>query len=62
MMIFTSDMGKTKLFSAERVAKSDPRIDAYGDVDKLNSIIGAMAAALPPHNAAEPLKRQLTQI
>jgi cob(I)alamin adenosyltransferase len=58
----TGDAGKTSLFSGERMAKSDPRIDAYGDVDELNSIIGAVASALPPHDAAEPLKRQLTQI
>jgi cob(I)alamin adenosyltransferase len=58
----TGDAGKTSLFSGERMAKSDPRIDAYGDVDELNSIIGAVASALPPHDAAEPLQRQLAQI
>jgi cob(I)alamin adenosyltransferase len=58
----TGDAGKTSLFSGERMAKSDPRIDAYGNVDELNSIIGAMVCALPPHKAAEPLKIQLTHI
>lgn len=58
----TGDGGKTRLFSGERIAKSDPRIDAYGDVDELNSIIGVVASALPPHDAAAPLKIQLTQI
>jgi cob(I)alamin adenosyltransferase len=58
----TGDAGKTSLFSGERKAKSDPRIDAYGDVDELNSIIGAVASTLPLHDAAEPLKRQLTRI
>ena len=33
----TGDRGKTSLFSGERVAKSDRRIEAYGDVDELNS-------------------------
>ena len=58
----TGDRGKTSLFSGERMDKSDPRIDAYGDVDELNSIIGALASTLPPHDASEPLKIQLTQI
>ena len=33
------------MFSGERVNKSDPRIEAYGDVDELNSLLGALAAA-----------------
>jgi cob(I)alamin adenosyltransferase len=42
----TGDRGKTSLFSGERVNKSDPRIEAYGDVDELNSLLGALTAAL----------------
>jgi cob(I)alamin adenosyltransferase len=42
----TGDRGKTSLFSGERVIKSDRRIEAYGDVDELNSLLGALAAAL----------------
>jgi cob(I)alamin adenosyltransferase len=43
----TGDRGKTSLFSGERVTKSDRRIEAYGDVDELNSLLGALAAKLP---------------
>jgi len=43
----TGDGGNTSLFSGERVPKSDPRIEAYGDVDELNATLGALAAALP---------------
>jgi cob(I)alamin adenosyltransferase len=43
----TGDRGKTSLFSGERVAKADARIDAYGDVDELSAVIGAVVAALP---------------
>jgi cob(I)alamin adenosyltransferase len=43
----TGDGGKTSLFSGERVAKADLRIDAYGDVDELNAVIGAVVAQLP---------------
>jgi cob(I)alamin adenosyltransferase len=42
----TGDRGKTSLFSGQRVSKANARIEAYGDMDELNSIIGAMAANL----------------
>lgn len=42
----TGDKGKTSLFSGERVPKDNVRIDAYGDIDELNSILGALAAHL----------------
>ncbi len=42
----TGDRGKTSLFSGERVSKSSPRLEAYGDLDELNSVIGAVAAAI----------------
>lgn len=42
----TGDHGKTSLFSGERVSKSNPRIEAYGDVDELNSLLGALVAGV----------------
>jgi cob(I)alamin adenosyltransferase len=42
----TGDRGKTSLFSGERVSKSSLRIAAYGDLDELNSVIGAVAATI----------------
>jgi cob(I)alamin adenosyltransferase len=42
----TGDKGKTSLFSGERVSKIDARIDAYGDIDELNSTLGVLAAHL----------------
>ncbi|BBO68761.1 ATP--cob(I)alamin adenosyltransferase [Desulfosarcina alkanivorans] len=48
----TGDRGKTSLFSGERVSKSSPRIEAYGDLDELNSVIGAVAASLDPGDEA----------
>ena len=49
MKIYTGggDRGKTSLFSGERVAKCDDRIEAYGDVDELSSVLGVLAASLP---------------
>jgi cob(I)alamin adenosyltransferase len=42
MKIYTKkgDSGNTSLFGGQRVSKSSKRIDAYGTVDELNSILG----------------------
>jgi cob(I)alamin adenosyltransferase len=52
----TGDDGTTSLFGGTRVSKSDPRIDCYGTVDELNSVIGIAVAANPSHELAEPLR------
>ena len=36
----TGDSGETALGNGERVAKSDPRVTAYGSVDEVNATIG----------------------
>lgn len=36
----TGDRGETALFGGGRVPKDHPRVDAYGTVDELNSVIG----------------------
>ncbi len=36
----TGDDGDTALFGGGRVSKSDGRVEAYGDVDELNSFVG----------------------
>ncbi len=53
MKIYTGsgDRGKTSLFSGERVSKGDLRLEAYGDVDELNSILGGLIASLPKEAA-----------
>jgi len=43
----TGDSGQTGLFGGGRVAKSHPRVSAYGDVDELNSAIGLAMAIAP---------------
>ncbi len=41
------DGGKTYLANGETVKKAHPRVEAYGDVDELNSYIGLIRAELP---------------
>ncbi len=43
----TGDGGETGLFGGPRVRKSDPRVEAYGEVDELNAAVGAARAAAP---------------
>lgn len=42
----TGDKGKTSLFSGKRVWKYDARVETYGTIDELNSIIGIAVAYL----------------
>ena len=41
----TGDRGETGLFNGTRVPKSDARVDAYGEVDELNAVLGVVRAA-----------------
>jgi cob(I)alamin adenosyltransferase len=40
----TGDAGETGLFGGARVSKASDRVDVYGEVDELNSVIGAARA------------------
>jgi cob(I)alamin adenosyltransferase len=40
----TGDKGNTALVGGRRVAKDSPRIESYGTIDELNSIIGLVRA------------------
>jgi cob(I)alamin adenosyltransferase len=40
----TGDRGDTRLFDGTKVRKHHDRVDAYGDIDELNSFIGAAAS------------------
>ena len=42
----TGDDGETGLFGGPRVSKDDPRLEAYGTVDELNSTIGVASASM----------------
>ena len=61
MKIYTGsgDRGKTSLFSGERVAKNNLRTEAYGDLDELNSCLGALTAALEESHESVAEIRQI---
>ncbi|HXG59340.1 MAG TPA: cob(I)yrinic acid a,c-diamide adenosyltransferase [Thermoanaerobaculia bacterium] len=54
----TGDRGETSLLGGSRVVKNDPRIEAYGTVDELNSFIGVARAAWP----ASPIDDELHRV
>ncbi len=61
----TGDTGDTGLFGGGRVPKDDPRVEAYGDVDELNAVIGmARAVELMPRvdELLVPVQRDLFAI
>jgi cob(I)alamin adenosyltransferase len=41
------DRGETGLGDGRRVPKDDPRVEAYGQVDELNAVLGLLAAYCP---------------
>jgi cob(I)alamin adenosyltransferase len=43
----TGDKGDTALFGGQRVPKDALRIEAYGTVDELNSVLGIVRADAP---------------
>jgi cob(I)alamin adenosyltransferase len=53
----TGDTGETSLGDGSRVAKTDPRVIAYGAVDELNSVLGLVLAADLAGELRAPLAR-----
>ena len=56
----TGDKGKTSLFDGTRVLKSHPRVETYGTIDELNSMIGAAIAQIQVEKG--PVKKELEKI
>ncbi len=53
----TGDQGDTSLFGGRRVRKHDLRVDAYGTVDELNSLLGLIRVEALPAPAAAWLEQ-----
>jgi cob(I)alamin adenosyltransferase len=58
----TGDRGETALVGGKRVAKSDPRVDAYGEVDELNATLGLARAQGLDADLDEVLARLQTDL
>lgn len=52
----TGDKGQTSLFGGKRVSKSDIRVEAYGTIDELNSMLGIVVSQISNH------KSQITKV
>jgi cob(I)alamin adenosyltransferase len=55
------DKGETHLVGGKRVPKDDPRIESYGTIDELNSVLGIVRACNDA-SPASPAKTRLDQI
>lgn len=51
----TGDGGRTRLSDNSETAKTDARVEAYGDVDELNAVIGIVLATGVPAEVSEVL-------
>jgi len=58
----TGDDGETGLFGGPRVRKDAPRIEAYGTVDELNSVLGMARAETMPSEIDGLLARVQNQL
>ncbi len=56
----TGDKGETSLFGGKRVLKSDDRVETYGTIDELNSILGIVLVQLASRHSEE--KKELVKI
>jgi cob(I)alamin adenosyltransferase len=57
----TGDKGETALVGGARVGKDDPRIESYGTIDELNSVLGIVRACNDAAQAT-PATRRLDAI
>ena len=58
----TGDDGTTGLGDGTRVAKDDPRVEAYGTVDELNAVLGVLLALPGERRLPEPAKALLIRL
>ncbi|MCY3917085.1 MAG: cob(I)yrinic acid a,c-diamide adenosyltransferase [Chloroflexi bacterium] len=58
----TGDAGGTSLFGGGRVAKHHARVEAYGTIDELNSVLGVARAAEPSRQVDAWLEKAQRQL
>ena len=52
----TGDSGESGLFGGTRILKNDPRLEAYGTLDELNSLIGVVLCETVSDKTRQALK------
>lgn len=55
------DKGYTHIIGGSKIIKSSPRIEAYGNVDELNSILGVVISLMPNNCKNESIKLKKIQ-
>lgn len=58
----TGDRGQTSLFDGTRVKKSNARVDTYGTIDELNSLLGVVIAHLGDKPYEKMVRKELVAI
>ncbi len=58
----TGDKGSTRLADGSKIAKNDIRIEAYGNIDELNSFVGLLRDEAKAHEALQSLDPLLSQV
>lgn len=53
----TGDRGETGLFGGRRVPKDDARVEAYGEIDELNAVLGLAMGQLASEDMPEVARR-----
>jgi cob(I)alamin adenosyltransferase len=58
----TGDKGETGLYGGKRISKNSPRIEAYGTIDELNSLIGLTITEIKDKAVKELLSKIQNQL
>lgn len=58
----TGDDGSTGLGDGARVSKADPRVEAYGQVDEANALIGLALVECPPEAPPGTVAREVRHV
>ncbi|WP_105129023.1 cob(I)yrinic acid a,c-diamide adenosyltransferase [Streptococcus suis] len=64
MRIYTGygDTGKTRLYGGDRVSKTHERVEAYGTMDELCSLLGRIVAEMREYEELDDLRMECEQI
>jgi len=58
----TGDNGKTSLYSKDRISKSNIRVEAYGTIDELNSVLEIVMTLDPPDSIKTDIEKIINSL